>query len=119
VSSGTDSFTKVNEEIAKYIARTIPGAGDFRTAMINLSMDPLVEPVFLANPAAANHAEMLKIWRRTESFLLNGRKNDEESQAKSSQSFWDNVTPPCEQESKPMPTGQTSTIRAMSFVYYS
>jgi hypothetical protein len=61
VSSGTDSFTKVNEEIAEYVARTISGAGDFRTAMINLSMDPLIEPVFPTNPAAANHAELLEI----------------------------------------------------------
>jgi len=34
--SGHDSFTKVNREVPKYVACTIPGTGEFHTAMINM-----------------------------------------------------------------------------------
>ena len=84
VSSGTDSFTKVNEEIAEYVARTIPGAGDFRTAMINMSLDPLVEPVFPADPAAPNHAELLEIWREDRKLFI---KRQEERRKVANQVF--------------------------------
>jgi len=45
-ASGSNSFTKAKRDIAEYVACKIPGAGEFRTAMINMDLEPLVEPEF-------------------------------------------------------------------------
>jgi len=61
--SGPDSFTKVNCEVMEYVACTIPGAGEFHTAMINMQLDPLTEPKFPPDPDAADLARLVEIWR--------------------------------------------------------
>jgi len=58
-SSGADSFTKVNREVAEYVARTIPDAGEFCMAMINMDLEDLDEPVFPLPDAPTS----LKHWR--------------------------------------------------------
>jgi hypothetical protein len=51
-STGGDSFTKTNCEFAEYVGRTITGGREFRTAMIDLQLDPLIEPVPPDDPDA-------------------------------------------------------------------
>jgi len=45
-STSGDSFTKVNRNVAEFCARTVPFAGELRTAMINLQLEPLTPPAF-------------------------------------------------------------------------
>jgi hypothetical protein len=46
-TSSTDTFAKTNKEVAEYVARAIPGAGEYRTAMINMSLPALDPPPHL------------------------------------------------------------------------
>jgi len=63
-SAGGDSFTKVNRIVAEYCARTVPYAGELRTAMINLQLDPLMPPAFPDVPENDPRAvELGFIWR--------------------------------------------------------
>ncbi len=48
-TSGTDTFAKTNKEVAEYVARVIPGAGEYRTAMINMNL-PALNPPARPNP---------------------------------------------------------------------
>ena len=62
-SSGGDSFTKTNREVAEYVGRAITGAGEFRTAMIDLRMGDELEPVPPDDPNAPDFAIRVEIWR--------------------------------------------------------
>ena len=62
-STGGNSFTKTNREVAEYVGRTITGGGEFRTAMIDLQLDPLIEPVPPDDPDAPDFPIRFDIWR--------------------------------------------------------
>jgi hypothetical protein len=62
-SDSADSFTKTTREIAEYVARTVSGAGEFRTGMIQMQMPPLHPPTFPTDPDALDFQELVKIWR--------------------------------------------------------
>jgi hypothetical protein len=62
-SNSADSFTKTTREIAEYVARTVSGAGEFRTGMIQMQMPPLHPPTFPTNPDAPDFQELVEIWR--------------------------------------------------------
>jgi hypothetical protein len=49
-SNSADSFTKTTREIAEYVARTVSGAGEFRTGMIQMQMPTLHPPIFPLTP---------------------------------------------------------------------
>jgi hypothetical protein len=42
-TSGTDTFTKTNKEVAEYVACAIPGAGEYQTTMINMNLPARTE----------------------------------------------------------------------------
>jgi len=73
-SSRADSFARVNREVAEYVARTIPDAGEFRMAMINMDLEDLDEPIF-PPPDAPNLAEVLKIWREERKTYVRRRES--------------------------------------------
>jgi len=72
--TGADSFARVNREVAEYVARTIPDAGEFCMAMINMDLEDLDEPVFPPLDAP-NLAEALEIWREEQKTFVRCRKS--------------------------------------------
>jgi len=82
--SGPDSFTKVNHEVAQYVACTIPCTGEFCTAMINMQLDPLAEPEFLPDPDDTDFAQLVEIWREDHKLFV---KQQEEHQKVITQIF--------------------------------
>ena len=69
-STGGDSFTKTNREVAEYVGRTITGGGEFRTAMIDLQLDPLIEPAPPDQPDAVDFPIRFDIWREDRKLWL-------------------------------------------------
>jgi hypothetical protein len=65
VNAGKDTFLKTTRKIAEYIGREYSGAGEYRLAMINLDLPPLVEPQLPAATANVMVVEMWKMARRT------------------------------------------------------
>jgi hypothetical protein len=63
-TSGTDTFAKTNKEVAEYVARTIPGAGEYCTAMINMSL-PALDPPPRPTPRADGAIDPfdVEIWK--------------------------------------------------------
>ena len=41
---GSDSFAQVTEKIARYVSKTFANAGEYRTALPDLTLPPLPEP---------------------------------------------------------------------------
>jgi hypothetical protein len=62
-SNSADSLSKTTREIAEYVARTVSGAGEFRTGMIQMQMPPLHPPTFPTDPDALDFQELIDIWR--------------------------------------------------------
>ena len=62
-SSGSDSFTKTNREVAECVGRAITGAGELRAAMIDLRMGDELEPVPPDDPNAPDFAIRVETWR--------------------------------------------------------
>jgi hypothetical protein len=61
VTAGKDTFLKTTRKIAEYVGREYTDAGEYRLAMINLDLAPLVEPVL---PAADNaNGMVLELWK--------------------------------------------------------
>lgn len=45
VAGSIDNFAKTNKEVVEYVARTVPNAGEYRTAIIELELPALTPPV--------------------------------------------------------------------------
>jgi hypothetical protein len=65
VNAGKDTFLKTTRKIAEYVGRVYTDAGEYRLAMINLDLAPLVEPALPADNANAMVIEIWKMSRRT------------------------------------------------------
>ena len=59
-NSSQDLFFKTTQEIAKYVAREIPNAGEFRIAMLNMDMPELTKPT---NPADKDDIEEVETYK--------------------------------------------------------
>ena len=65
VTAGKDTFLKTTHKIAEYVGRVLYNdAGEYRLAMINLSLAALVEPPLPADGAGMMIIEIWKIERR-------------------------------------------------------
>jgi hypothetical protein len=53
-NSNNDLFSKTTKEIAEHVSRTIEGAGDFRLAMVSLTLPTLTPPSAPANAPGIN-----------------------------------------------------------------
>jgi hypothetical protein len=53
-NSNNDLFSKTTKEIAEHVSRTIEGAGDFRLAMVSLTLPTLTPPSAPANAPGTN-----------------------------------------------------------------
>jgi hypothetical protein len=63
-TSGTDTFAKTNKEVTEYVAQTIPGTGEYCTAMINMSL-PALDPPPRPTPGADGAIDPfdVEIWK--------------------------------------------------------
>ena len=66
-SDATESFQKTTQEIAEYISKEYEKAGEFRTALVNLKFEELVEPI-ISDSDAENKVEVLKYERLVKAY---------------------------------------------------
>ena len=62
-SSGSDSFTKTNREVAERVGRAITGAGELRAAAVDLRAGGELEPAPPGDPSAPDFAVRVETWR--------------------------------------------------------
>jgi hypothetical protein len=65
VAAGKDTFSETTRKVAEYVSRQYDDAGEFRTGMVQLELEPLVEPTAPADNATAVKMELWKMARRT------------------------------------------------------
>jgi len=66
-SDATESFQKTTQEIAEYISKEYEKAGEFRTALVNLAFERLVEPT-ITEDDAGNRVKVLKYERMAKAY---------------------------------------------------
>jgi hypothetical protein len=77
-ASGKDTFLKTTRKIAEYMGHKYTDAGEYRLAMINLDLAPLVEPTLPADNANAMVTEIWKMSRRTYNKKIEARDQNEQ-----------------------------------------
>jgi len=66
-SDATESFQKTTQEVAEYISKEYERAGEFRTALVDLEFEALVEPV-ISDEDANNRVKVLKYERLAKAY---------------------------------------------------
>ena len=65
--NATESFQKTTQEIAEYVSKEYEKAGEFRTALVNLEFEELVEPT-IDDEEAENRVKVLKYERLAKAY---------------------------------------------------
>ena len=75
VVSGKETFTKTTRDIAEYVGRQFEEAGEFRTAMVDMELAPLVEPTAPTDTTNVVALELWKMARRTYEKKVEARRS--------------------------------------------
>jgi hypothetical protein len=109
--NGFNTFAKTTTEIRQYIARTVPGAGEFVLVMRpgNLSFPTIPEPV---SPEDQNNLIEFEKWKAADKLYRDLMEKQEENKRQANAIVWGQCSPTVQDQ--PVPPMQQSIMTLTS-----